>query len=213
MTKRVYGSPSPQEYNIGWGKYHSEMFRMRRVWRKWVAPRLRAAGVEVKMSRAWWAFLPSPQPMYRAVAASNAWGADLHLPTHSNAGPSSADGTIVFYAAKSKEGKRAAEIFKRHLDPISPGSDYPLATTAFYESTATVAPAPYLELMFHTNPKEAQHLIDHERAYGHAIADAALEFLGVLKPQPKPEPKPVPVPVPKPRPRIPWWRRLAKKGH
>ena len=188
---KVYLSPSLQEANIGVGKYGTEMYRMRQVALAAQA-RLRAAGVTVRMSPESWAYLDGNVSLAKVVADSNAFAPALHICIHSNAGPKGSDGTLVFYHPGSANGKKIATLIQHAVAPLSPGSDYALATSpVFYETRAAKAPVAYLECAFHTDYKDAASLIEHHDAYGRAIADACLQYLGIPLPGAVPPPAPV----------------------
>ncbi|MCJ7795854.1 MAG: N-acetylmuramoyl-L-alanine amidase [Thermoleophilia bacterium] len=192
---KVYLSPSLQEHNIGLGKYGTEMDRMRQVANA-ARARLEAAGVIVKVPPRSWAFLDPNVSLAKVVADSNAFGPALHICIHSNAGPKGADGTLTFYMPGSVKGKKIATLIQNRVAPVSPGSDPGLATSpVFYETRAANAPVAYLELAFHTDYKDAESVISHHGAYGRAIANACLEYLGIPQPAPTQQPLP-PAPTP-----------------
>ena len=191
---KVYLSPSLQEHNVAVGKYGTEMYRMRQV-AVAAKRRLEAAGVTVKLPPQSWAFLDPNASLAKVVADSNAFKGALHICIHSNAGGRGADGTLTFYYPGSVDGKKIATLVQKAVAPLSPGSDPGLFTSpVFYETRAAHAPVAYLELAFHTDPADAQSVIDHHAAYGRAIANACLAYLGIAQPT-TPAPTPAPAPT------------------
>lgn len=100
-----------------------------------------------------------------AIANSNAWGADAHIPIHSNARTESCSttnasvhGTVVIYHQSSTNGSVLAAQLRDRVGAVSPGTnDYkcknpgdPCTTINLGELSNTVATAAYLETEFHT---------------------------------------------------------------
>jgi len=208
---KVYVSPSLQEHNVGVGDYGTEMYRMRQV-AVAAKMRLEAAGVTVKLPPQSWAFLDPNVSLVKVVNDSNAFAPALHICIHSNAGPKGADGTMTFYMPGSAKGKKIATLVQKAVAPLSPGSDGGLATSpVFYETRAAKAPVAYVEVAFHTDPADAQSVIEHHGAYGRAIANACLAYLGIAQPSPVPAPAPAkPKPVAQ-APKKPAWWRLTRR--
>lgn len=208
---RVYLSPSLQEHNVGVGAYGTEMDRMRQV-AEAARQRLIHYGVEVRLPAKAWAYLDPGASLYKVVKDSNAWRADLHICAHTDAsGDKTRGGTMTMYYPGSVKGERIATLIQKHVAPLSPGADRGLVTSpVFYETREARAPVAYLEMAFHTSYADANSVIQRHEAYGVAIADACLEYLGITA---KPLPIPTPAPVAR-RPRT-WgiWRlvRLFKK--
>ncbi len=100
-----------------------------------------------------------------AIDNSNAWGADLHIPLHSNSGPggcastnASAFGTNVIYRSGSTSGQALADQLRWSVGPASPGTnDYiclnpgdPCTIIDLGELRNTNAVAAYMESEFHS---------------------------------------------------------------
>ena len=181
MTKkRVYLSPSGQVHNIGVGKYGTEEARCRKI-ATLTATLLAEAGVEVKITpRDWNTKLSDNAWLSQVVAASNSYAADVHVAIHTNAGPSSAKGTDAWYYPGSAKGKRLTEAIYKRVQEVSPGGGRGIHTSpVFYETRAAKAPVCYIELGFHSNKADAEHLAAHPELYAEALAAGILEYAGI----------------------------------
>lgn len=202
---KVYLSPSLQEHNKGVGSYGIEMDRMREL-ALLVKKRLVERGIEVRLPAKAWAYLDPNTSMFKVVSDSNAWGADIHLPMHTNAGGPTADGTMTMYYPGSDKGKKLATAIHKRVAALTPGSDIGIVTSPlFYETKAADAVVAYLELFFHTNKKEVDHYLANKDKYARAIADGILSYFGIpiLTPQ-----KTITLPVPDKKPS--WWSAMRK---
>lgn len=100
-----------------------------------------------------------------AINNSNAWGADLHIPLHSNAGSGTCSstnpagfGTNIIYRSGSANGQSLANALIGSIGPVSPGThDYtclnpgdPCTAIDLGELRDTYAIAAYIESEFHT---------------------------------------------------------------
>ena len=186
---KVYLSPSGQIHNVGTGDYGTEEARCRKV-AELTAAFLKAAGVAVDMTpRVWNSTLADNDWLYRVVARSNAFGADVHVAIHTNAGGKGANGTDAWYYPGSASGKRLTEAIYKRVAAVSPGSDGGLHTSpVFYETRAADAPVCYIELAFHSDPADAKSVSQHPELYAKAIAEGILEYGGIVS-------KPAPVKV------------------
>ena len=117
--------------------------------------------------------------MYKRVAESNKWGADLHLPIHTNAHNKKVMGTRLFSYDQKGEGYKACKAILDALAPITPGtSDSITANRSLYEIKKTHAPAAYIEVAFHDNAREAQWIIDNTEAIAAAICMGVCAYFG-----------------------------------
>lgn len=118
--------------------------------------------------------------MYTRVPESNNWGADLHVPIHTNAANGQVTGTRCFAFDTSGNGYRAAKAIFDVLAPITPGtSESVTAYPTLYEIKGTSAPCAYLECEFHDNPDTAKWIIEHVNDIGEAIAQGICNYFGV----------------------------------
>lgn len=105
---------------------------------------------------------------------SDAFGADLHIPIHTNAFNGTVGGTRVFYF--SEDSKALAQALYDSIYKITPGqSDNIQKKTDLYELHHTEAPAIYMEVEFHDVEAYAQWIVDNTNV----IADALCE--GICK--------------------------------
>ena len=113
-------------------------------------------------------------------AASNKFGADLHVPIHTNAFNKNVAGTRVFCSAMSGEGYKAAKAIYNVLAPITPGkSENVSANPELYEIRGVKAPSAYIECEFHDNLQSAKWIIEHVKEIGESIAKGICNYLGV----------------------------------
>ena len=118
--------------------------------------------------------------MYTRVAESNAWGADAHIPIHTNAFDGKVAGFRGFYFSAGGEGYKLVAAIEDAVAPITPGtSDGLSAQPKLYEVNESNAPCAYLELGFHDNPVEAQYIIDHTDDLAEAIVKGVCKHYGV----------------------------------
>ena len=163
----IFLSPSAQEYNIGYGDYGSEEYRMNRI-TDIVEKMLRDQGYTVYRNN------PN-EKLSDAVRRSNEVNPDIHVALHSNASGEgfSAQGPEIFANRPNTPGDRLAnliynEIMQIYPDPPTKGRGV-LHTSSLYEIIRTNAPAVLLEVAFHDNPEDAQWIINNEEQIAQAI--------------------------------------------
>ena len=181
MSKRVYvgighGGSDPgavangfkeKDLTLSIGKYCNE--------------RLKQYGIETKISRT----TDCDSSINSKVSASNAFGADVCMDIHINAG--GGDGSEVYYSHASAPGKKLAQSIVDAMSAIgqntrgiktrlsSSGNDY------FGMIRDTNAPAVLVECAFIDNKTDIQ-IINTEakrKVFGYAIADGVAKYLGV----------------------------------
>lgn len=124
--------------------------------------------------------------MQNRCAASNKFGADLHVPIHTNAFNGKVIGTRVFCLDNKGEGYKAAKEVFSELAPITPGkSDALQINTNLYELRVPKAPAVYVECEFHDNANAAKWIINHTTEIGEAIAKGICTYFGIAFDAPK----------------------------
>lgn len=127
------------------------------------------------------------------VSESNAWGADLHIPIHTNAGGGA--GTVVFVHGGTAKQMQYAKPIYDEVQATSPGTtDYGVrVNSGLYELGYTTATAVYIECEFHDRADLAAWIIEHTTELGEAIARGVCIGAGVpyIAPEPKPDPEPV----------------------
>ena len=136
---------------------------------------------------------PEGQGYKDSVAESNAWGADLHIPIHTNAGGGA--GTVVFVHGGTAKQMQYAKPIYDEVQAISPGTtSYGVrVNSGLYELGYTTATAVYIECEFHDRADLAAWIIEHTTELGEAIARGVCIGAGVpyIAPEPKPDPEPV----------------------
>lgn len=114
------------------------------------------------------------------VAESNSWGADLHVPIHTNAFNGEVSGTRMFYLNEQSKGKDACLAIFNRLAPVTPGASESIrAYPELYELKATTAVAAYIECEFHDVPEVAKWIIEHVTDIGEAICAGICDYFGV----------------------------------
>ena len=117
--------------------------------------------------------------MQNRVAHSNAWGADMHIPIHTNAYNGTVGGTRIFYWRANGYGDAAARCVYDALKDLTPGtSDNLTANPGLYELSATEATAVYVEAEFHDVPEYARWIIEHVADIGEAICKGVCAYYG-----------------------------------
>ena len=141
--------------------------------------------------------------MYSRVYESNEFGADLHLPIHTNACDGKVAGLRIFVYKKGGEAERIAKAIDAELAPITPGtSDGISAQPQLYEVKNSKGLCVYIEVGFHDNKEEAKWIIEHTQEIAVAIAKGLCNHYGVkyvetvAESAPAPDPAPAPAPVP-----------------
>ena len=133
---------------------------------------LKRCGFEVKTMQ--W------ETMQERCKVSNEWGADLHLPIHTNAFNGKVAGTRLFVGKMSGESYDAAKAIYNELAPITPGKSENISTyPELYELKAPKASAVYIEVDFHDNKEAAKWLIENTEAIGEAICKGVCKHFGV----------------------------------
>ena len=118
--------------------------------------------------------------MAEKCAASDAMGAELHVPVHSNGFDGKASGTRIFYFADGGNGQRAAKAILARLGAITPGApDFVTPYPGLYEVRVPKAPTAYIETDFHDVPSVAEWIIAHTQECGEAICAGICDYFGV----------------------------------
>lgn len=106
---------------------------------------------------------------------SNKWGADYHIPIHTNAG--GGHGVVCFVYSD----KALAQPVYDAINAIAPfKTAYGVRVEkTLYEVKNTAAKCIYVEAAFHDNAPEAEWIIDHARDIGEAICNGLCQTAGV----------------------------------
>ena len=173
MSKKIYISPSDQTRNLYAVGNTSEAEQCRKI----------ALALVDALGRCGFAAKTNVSPsasMYDRVKESNAWGADAHIPVHTNAYNGKVAGFRGFYYSTGSDGYKLVTAIKNAVAPITPGtSDGLSANPKLYEIKSSNAPCAYLELGFHDNPVEARYIIDHTHELAEAICNGVCAHYGV----------------------------------
>lgn len=200
MYEKIYVSPSDQDANIYAAGNTNEAVQCTKISTALVAA-LKRCGFEA---------MDNPTAsMAEKVAESNAWGADLHTPIHTNAFNEELKGTRLFCYDTKGEGYQACNAILNALAPIVPGDSDGVQTARFYEITETNAPCAYVEAAFHDHPEQAQWIIDHINEIAEAICKGICNYFG--REYVEPEAKPV-TPVTPPTPSKQLYRVFNADG-
>lgn len=120
------------------------------------------------------------ESMQEKCAASNAFGADLHVPIHTNAFNGTVSGTRMFYYAEGGEGQKACQAIFARLAPVTPGTSENIrADASLYEVRVPAAPTAYIECEFHDNPTASKWIVENTGLIGEAIARGICDYFGV----------------------------------
>lgn len=117
--------------------------------------------------------------MQQKCSESNAFGAELHVPIHTNAFNGSVMGTRMFCYNTGKGMAACKAIFAR-VAPLSPGTSENIQVNPkLYEVRVPKAPTAYLECEFHDTVEGARWLVENTTAIGEAIAHGICDYFGV----------------------------------
>lgn len=171
MPKKVYLSPSNQPENAYAYGNTNERDQCRRI----------AAACEAALKRCGFEVVNgSYGTMYERVAESNAWGADLHVPIHTNAYNGNVSGTRIFCFNTTGEGYKAAMCVFDALAPITPGKSENVSPNRdLYEVEYAAAPTVYIEAEFHDVAACAKWIVENVTAIGEAIAKGICKYYSV----------------------------------
>ena len=203
MAKRVYLSPSDQRRNTYATGGTTEDVQCGKIAAACKAA-LERSGVEVMVGQY--------AAMADRVAASNKFGADLHVPIHTNAANGKATGTHIFCydADKTSAGYKACRAVLDVLGPLTPGApDVVRAYSALYEVKHPAAPTVYIEVDFHDVPRVAEWIIANTTVIGETIAKGLCNALGVKFVPGENTPEPVPA---EKDTTLPMQVRMLKRG-
>lgn len=197
MNENIYISPSSQPANSYAVGNTNEQEQCRKI----------AAALDKELTRCGFNSKAGMSgTMYTRVAESNAFGADLHMPIHTNGFDGTVAGLRIMVYKKGGEAEQIAKAIMATLAPITPGkSDGISVYPGLYEIEYSNAICVYIEVGFHDNPEEAQWIIDHTQDIAVAIAKGLCNHYGVRyvpanmenKPEVKPSQKPTEKPVEK----------------
>ena len=171
MSYKVYLSPSDQtdnRYAYGNTTEAEQCGKIAEACRE----ALVRSGIEVKLGHM--------KSMQEKCAESNAFGANLHVPIHTNAFNGRVRGTRMFCYNSNGEGMKACRSIFAVVAPLTPGTSENIKVNAeFYEIRVPAAPTAYIECEFHDNAESAKWIIEHTTEIGEAIAHGICNYFGI----------------------------------
>ena len=171
MAKKIYLSPSDQTKNAYAYGNTTEAIQCRRI-ADALEKALKRCGFAVKNNKT--------ASMAERVSESNNWGADLHLPLHTNAYNGKVSGTRIFTYDNSGKGYQCAKKVFGYLSAVTPGKSENISVDAeLYEVRNTTAPCVYVESEFHDVPDVAKWIIGHVTDIAEAICRGICDYFGV----------------------------------
>lgn len=171
MGHKVFISPSDQTANTYAGGGTTEAIQCGKIGIATKAA-LERCGFEVQLLQY--------ATMAEKCAASDAFGAELHMPIHSNGFNKKVTGTRIFYGNDGSEGHRAATAILATLGPVTPGApDMVQAYPALYEIRVPKAPTAYIEADFHDVQEVADWIVDNTQEIAEAICKGVCDYFGV----------------------------------
>lgn len=177
MLKRVYMSPSAhgKGNNVCLHKGCYEDKHTRPIVEV-CAKHLRNSGVEVMIAK-------DGISLAERCAESNKFGADLHVPVHTNANndPSARYLMFMFYADNEKY-RTIFNAVAPELEAVYPGKKKALfdVRKGLIEVNSPAATTLYCELGFHTNETDCRDFIHNPEAVGKALARGICKYLEVV---------------------------------
>ena len=171
MAKKIYLSPSEQPENLYAYGGTNEKAQCRRI-SEAAAEALKRCGFEVIDAKS--------NTLAARCQESNEWGADLHVPIHTNAFNGKVSGTRILCHSLSGEGYKASKAVYNALAPITPGkSENVSASPNLYEVKHTNAPCVYIEVDFHDVPDIAKWIVEHTGEIAEAICKGICDYYEV----------------------------------
>lgn len=167
---KIYLSPSMQQHNIYATNNTNEMVQCNRI-AEYADIALTRCGFDVKRA-------PQGQQMKESVKESNEWGADLHIPIHTNASNGKCGGTLVMVYSNAESNMKAARPIYNNVQSVTPGkTEYGIKVNkSLAELNSTKAIAVYIECDFHDNKEIAEWIIDNVKTIGEAICKGICEY-------------------------------------
>lgn len=189
MSKKVFLSPSNQYDNVYAYGNTTEGVQCGKIAEACKTALIRN-GIDV--------MLMHDESMQEKCQKSNAFGADLHVPIHTNAFNGKVMGTRMFYYSVGGEGAKACKVIFDLLSPITPGTSESIsANPNLYEVRVPSAPTAYIECEFHDTVEGAKFIVNNTTLIGETIAHGICDYFGISFDDGKaPEVVPTPTPAP-----------------
>lgn len=171
MAKKIYLSPSEQPENLyAYGNTNEKVVCCEIA--AYTEKALKRHGFEVITATA--------NTLSARCSESDKWGADLHVPIHTNAFNGKVSGTRMMSYNTTGEGYKACKAIFNALAPITPGTSENISSyPGLYEIKNPKAPSAYIEVDFHDVPEVAKWIIEHTKEIGEAICKGICDYYGV----------------------------------
>ena len=180
MSKKVFLSPSNQYDNVYAYGNTTEGVQCGKI-ADACKIALERSGVDV--------MLMHDESMQTKCAESNKFGADLHVPIHTNAFNGKVMGTRMF-CYNSGMGMAACKAIFARVAPLSPGTSENIQVNQkLYEVRVPAAPTAYIECEFHDTVEGAKWIVENTVLIGETIARGICDYFGVTFKEPE-QPKP-----------------------
>ncbi len=171
MSKKIYLSPSNQSSNTYATGNTTEMIQCDKIAAA-TATALKRCGFSVKVGA-------SGDTMQNRCSESNSFGADIHMPIHTNAYNGKVTGGTRIFCLNSN-GKSACNAVMKYLGAISPGTADSIAyQTGLYEINTPKALTVYVECEFHDTATGANWIINNTSNIAEAICHGLCDYFGV----------------------------------
>ena len=171
MSKKVFLSPSNQYDNVYAYGNTTEGVQCGKIAEACKTALIRN-GIDV--------MLMHDESMQEKCQKSNEFGADLHVPIHTNACNGKVSGTRMFCYNSTGNGMKACKAIFDVLAPITPGTSENIKVdTSLYEIRVPSAPTAYIEVDFHDNPTAAKWIVENTTLIGETIAKGICNYFGI----------------------------------
>lgn len=168
---KVYLSPSDQTNNLYAYGNTTEAVQCGKI-AEACREALERSGVSVKIGHM--------ISMQQKCKESNEYGANLHVPIHTNAFNGKVSGTRMFCFNQLGNGMKACKKIFASLAPVTPGkSENIKVDSSLYEVRVPNAPTAYVECEFHDNPTTAKWIVENTNAIGEAIARGICDYFNI----------------------------------
>ncbi len=118
--------------------------------------------------------------MMQNVRESDAWGADVHYVSHTNASANGkAQGCHPMYYTYSSQGKKLGQIMAKYRKPIYPGTVKLIPRSDLYELRVPKAVSFYEEHAFHDNLSDITWFHTHMKEIAESAAKGLCEWFGI----------------------------------
>lgn len=172
--KKVYFSPSDQTRNTYAAGNTNEAEQCRKIALACVKAAKRCGFEALTDAEA-----GGDYAMEHRIEQSNEWGADVHIPIHTNAFNGNVAGTRMFCFSIPGDGYNICKAIMETLAPITPGGSDSITEKHWDEVVLANAPTAYIEVGFHDNPTEARWIADHTEDIAEAIVKGLCNYYGV----------------------------------